>query len=380
MNEKEPPERKKSLKSIAARLLGSLLIIILSLEVLLQLFTLVLRGNLYPILRSRAYPPLYRHDEALGWRVLPNLSIRAVTDEFSWNIKTDDGGFRKLPEVGEHPILISGDSFAFGWGVEAEDCFAARLGKDHGIAVKSLGVPGYGLEQERELLSETLSSIQPAALIQEVWPLDWDILNADQMVEVDHYLVSRDRLLHAPKWWIPARIRLVNTSALFGMIDRIETIVRENKRGKSLLEGYGLDAFTDGKQPEKVTKARERAFNALRAIHKIAEERGLPFMVVVVPSSFQIYDGDLSQWTALYGISGKADIDRPERELREFADDEGIKIIDLLPSFREEAKKRKDRLYYRTDPHWNSAGHSLAAKVIGEEIKGFGGDPEKSRQ
>ncbi|MDQ7821581.1 MAG: hypothetical protein RDV48_02165 [Candidatus Eremiobacteraeota bacterium] len=361
----------RSFPARAGKFFAALVIFLLVLEILLHLGCRLVKGCWYPALRAREYPPLYRKDSEFRWRVLPGLHIPFVTREFSTEIITESSGLRVIGGEGSSsPVLVIGDSFSFGWGVNAGDSFPFLLMKGMARPVISAGVPGFGLEQDERMLGTMLATVKPSLVIVETWPVDWDILNADNMVEVDHYLVTKSTVEHTPRLLVSARIALMRYSPLFGVVDTAGKVIKAMGGKKELLGGYGLDAFISGEQPELIRDARRRAFQALRNMHSQARAHGIPLVVVVVPSSFQIYGGDLPQWTRAYGISGAPDLERPNRELAAFAEKEGIVLVDLLEAFK--ASREGGRLYYVMDPHWNKKGHALAAEVIEKFIAGKG--------
>lgn len=362
-----PGPRRISLLRLArnaARLIVVIVLIILAAEAVLQIGFRMIRGTWYPAARAEEYPPLYSRDERTGWRVCPNLNLPFITREFSTTINTDGRGFRKINSSGSgSPVLVIGDSFAFGWGVDAADTFVSLVSKSTGVPFQSHAVPGFGLVQEEILVEEALCGKKPTLVLLETWPLDWDIINSALMAELDHYLVNRETLQHYPRWLVSLRIALFNKSILCGFLEKTGKVITL-MRGKTLFKGYGLNAFMAGEQPKIIREAREEAFSHIRRIKEKTDSLGIPLVIVVVPSVFQVYPEDLRGWIRAYGISGEADLERPNRELKEFASGEGILLIDLLEPFREYVRHGGSRLYYRTDPHWNPQGHSVASKAI----------------
>jgi hypothetical protein len=92
---------------------------------------------------------LFRPDAALGWTALPDLDlVRNNANGEPWHIVTDAGGIRGPSAWGpdDHTrLLVLGDSFAFGEGVELADRFDTLLQERMpNLSIVNLGVMGYG--------------------------------------------------------------------------------------------------------------------------------------------------------------------------------------------------------------------------------------------
>jgi lysophospholipase L1-like esterase len=99
----------------------------------------------------------YRPDGALGFTLRPGVRVRHVDRDFAVTVSVNALGGRGPERSPSRPagtarILLLGDSFAFGWGVEQEDSFGAvlerRLTERVGpVEVLSAAVPGYSTDQ-----------------------------------------------------------------------------------------------------------------------------------------------------------------------------------------------------------------------------------------
>ena len=98
-------------------------------------------------------PRMYRYDPELGFSMWPNLDIwvKSLPHLKAIHIRTDGLGNRITPPPREparaETIVLVGDSFAFGEGVEEDETVAAHL-SSHGFHVVNLGVNAYGTHQE----------------------------------------------------------------------------------------------------------------------------------------------------------------------------------------------------------------------------------------
>jgi lysophospholipase L1-like esterase len=99
----------------------------------------------------------FRSDGRLGFALSPGIRIRHADRDFSVAIAVNSLGLRG-PErglskpAGTARILLLGDSFAFGWGVEHDETFGARLerllaARVGPVEVWSAAVPGWTTDQ-----------------------------------------------------------------------------------------------------------------------------------------------------------------------------------------------------------------------------------------
>ncbi len=96
---------------------------------------------------------LFRHDETLGWTVLAGLDFaRRNASGGIWQVRTNPGGGRsplEFEDPAKRRILLIGDSFVFGEGVDVEDRFDMRPAmQQDGWSSVNLGVMGYGTDQQ----------------------------------------------------------------------------------------------------------------------------------------------------------------------------------------------------------------------------------------
>lgn len=136
---------------------------------------------------------LWQYHERLGWSLRPGAS--AETRFESATRPGPDGGIAHInmaglrgPEIrrdGPRRILVLGDSFAFGVGVDDDHALSARLGAQLGRTWEVLngGVSGYSTDQEL-LWFEHLVSLRPEAVILVVCDNDFSANTEDAAYEV----------------------------------------------------------------------------------------------------------------------------------------------------------------------------------------------------
>jgi hypothetical protein len=105
----------------------------------------------------------YRYDETLGWAPIPNSS-KLLAGRRTITATHNSEGFRDPePTMSEKPrIIFLGDSFVWGFDVEASDRFTEKLQAKHPEwTVYNFGVSGYSTDQEFLLLQKHLARYHP---------------------------------------------------------------------------------------------------------------------------------------------------------------------------------------------------------------------------
>lgn len=110
---------------------------------------------------------LYRYHERLGWFPVPN-STNLFTGSTTITTAHNHNGFRDRDHIkSQKPrVLVLGDSFVWGYDVEAADRFTEKLQLRHpDWDIYNAGVSGYGTDQEFILLQQCFEEIQPAVVL-----------------------------------------------------------------------------------------------------------------------------------------------------------------------------------------------------------------------
>ncbi|MCE9613098.1 MAG: SGNH/GDSL hydrolase family protein [Lentisphaerae bacterium] len=114
---------------------------------------------------------LWRHDPLLGWANAPNHTGRLHGPEFSVDVRTNARGLRDrdfpdLPAPGRKRLLVIGDSFAWGMGVDADARFSALLAERHPQwDIINAGCSGYGTDQELLYLRRDGLALRPDVVL-----------------------------------------------------------------------------------------------------------------------------------------------------------------------------------------------------------------------
>jgi GDSL-like lipase/acylhydrolase family protein len=135
------------------------ILINLSLIIISTLFALVVSEialrliGLKPLYVSPERDRFWKYDPLLGWAHKPGQEGIFETPQFRTLVRINDNGLRDRPhsyarQNNIERILVLGDSFAWGYGVEESERFSQLLEKSLDVEAINAGVSGYSTDQE----------------------------------------------------------------------------------------------------------------------------------------------------------------------------------------------------------------------------------------
>ncbi len=111
-------------------------------------------------------PECAEFDPELGYRLAPG-TCRFATRAFDTTLEINSLGTRDAESALRAPaIIVAGDSYAMGWGVEQDETVADQLGAITGTKTLNLGVSSYGTAREMLLLRRADLSAADTLVIQ----------------------------------------------------------------------------------------------------------------------------------------------------------------------------------------------------------------------
>lgn len=158
------------------------------------------------------------HSDKMLYDLRPNLSGRFQRANLQTNrcgMRDDEFPIEKTP--GTYRIALLGDSFAFGWGVKAEESFGKvmerelnRLSAVYDSAVRrfevlNFGVPGYSTFQEVERFKELAIEFDPDAVLVFWVENDFGLPFFVRDLEQPHKLLPTPRLLEQARRMIGSK-------------------------------------------------------------------------------------------------------------------------------------------------------------------------------
>jgi hypothetical protein len=360
------------------------------------------------------FSTLFVEDPVVGMRHLPHTRAPMASETGAVLVRTNSRGYRGR----EYPwasaagfrILALGDSFAFGFGVEEDDTYLARLERalsaSH-VEVINAGLAGMGPDNEARLLAADGPDLRPDLVLVGFF-VGNDLMDAVTGVErtrlrngapvVPDAVLDRwyrplrpGRILPQPlarsapvglDLPMPFKDALRRHSHLYrlvsGRVGRLQLLWRGLWSGAPVsvpveeFNPFRQEAFCLKSYPPEFDVAWAKAKEALALIKAWCDGHRARLAIVVIPTEAQVYP---ERWNDVRRRFALRDedfaLDKPQRIVSEYAAASGIVLIDLLPVLRA-ARDTGGPLYFRRDIHWTPRGHAVAADEILRQLRAFG--------
>jgi len=323
-------------------------------------------------------PDQYRHH-----RLVPNSNAEFRQPDFNYVQRVNNLGLRGPDTTVEKPpgtyrIVMLGDSFTMGKGVEDDQTFTALLGASLAPRVANCGGPAV------EVLNGGVDSYAPIlAYIQlkrDIDPLrpDLVVLNLDvsDLVQEAAYRSQADFgedgdivavPQRAPSGGAYERIRdWTSRNLYFTRLILFHANKRLQHRELTVRDvvsdaNFEIAAHTLEDDRDR-TEQWVAIFDSLRRIKAYADAQGIKFILSFYPWGHQVNDREWVPGRYAYMAEGAVPSERSRETIRRLAEEAGIEVIDLFDDFR--AYEGGEALYFKYDNHWTTAGHRVVARGI----------------
>ena len=362
------------------------------------------------------FSTLFFEDPAVGMRHLPLTRAPMESDTGHLvRVRINSRGYRGR----EYPwdsaagfrILGLGDSFTFGFGVEEDDSYLARLERalaDRHVEVINAGLAGMGPDNEARLLAADGPGLRPDLVLVGFY-VGNDLIDAltgvqrtrlrngapmmpDAVMERWYRPLRPGRIVPVPlarprptglDLPIPFKDFLRRHSHLYrlvtGRVARLHLAWRRFQAGPASpppvaeYNPFGPEAFCLRSYPPEFEAAWEKATAALAEIKAWCDGHDARLLVVVIPTRAQVYPERWDEVRRRFALHEEDfDLEKPQRILAERAAARGIALIDLLPVLRAARADGGPPLYFPRDTHWTPRGHQVAADAILRQLAASG--------
>jgi SGNH hydrolase-like domain, acetyltransferase AlgX len=281
---------------------------------------------------------IVERDEHVGWRPKGHVDAHLFADDV-FHVTTDAEGWRGRATIEGSQVVVVGDSYAFGHGVDDEDFFADLV---VGPTVKAVGVHGYNMVQEYLWMCRLANRLRDKIVVWFVF-LGNDLLdNLEPSVatrpspymrrgRAGRWEVATDHL-GAERWpYMPARYRSTN-------YERI------------------LKCYRD-------TPTAERAFSACEALivqaNAVCADVGVRLVVMTIPDPVVMTQAGRRSLAVYAGEHVEVDPAFPDRRIEDICRRQDVQFVAGREFLGPEH-------YLARDDHWNPAGHRRVAEMLAQ--------------
>ncbi len=292
----------------------------------------------------------------LGWDLVPNTQQRTTAPDFDVEVRVnvqgmrDDRPYDPVAPPGLQRIVVVGDSFAFGQGVEAHEGIAARMAAAlERTEVLNLSVTGYGTDQQLLKLIDDGLSYQPDRVV--VALFEGDVFRNTRTEQLGYpkprfVLESDDRTLRLTNVPVPVPAPRLERDGGWGRRSALGHLVLPPMR--SLLEHAGFG----GAWP--ITEA------IIGRFAEVCAEAGAELTVIVLPKDQAVEGSGLRKRLHLHTLG----------QVTAMLTRTGVDYLDLTAALASAwSADPTVPLYFALDGHWTPAGHQVAADAVADHLR-----------
>jgi lysophospholipase L1-like esterase len=322
-------------------ILTNLALVVVSVVILFLLGEWVLRlTGRTPLVINPEQILFWHYHPQLGWAHKPGTEGVFEKAQFRTFVRINRKGLRDREHAYERSgddkrILVLGDSFAWGFGVEQTERFSEYLEAFMGAEVINAGVSGYSTDQELLWFRSEGLRYQPDLVIVLMSGNDAGDnhkLRNYMIYGKPRFILEGDRLelTGVPVSGVRPQYKIVYHLAQHSALLNTVLAVRREMRAR-------LRSADTGETPYALTRA------LLREIENVASQNGARFMIATT----KVF------WPRRDGYENFVDVLRSD----------GFSVLDVEDQFDHETMIIPD------DGHWNRVGHEFVARRIEEHIE-----------
>jgi hypothetical protein len=286
-------------------------------------------------------PECAQYDAELGYTLRPG-TCRFRNRDFDTTVEVNSLGVRDSEAALAAPeLIVAGDSFGMGWGVENHETFAKRLEKACGVNVLNSAISSYGTAREARLMSRF-----------SLHALKWVIVqyNANDQRENQEFMERGNRIVPMTESQYREYQQLVASRRTYRAGEHVAgfVLVLAGRLGEKLGLGNRPPAPNAESAPAPTRASEAEAFlNALRHSPPLPDGvRAIAFEV----NGYSRNDGSFA--AAVRDELRRSEIGEPWKSMT---------VLDLSAHLTEDQ-------YLPLDEHLAARGHQTLAELLAREM------------
>ena len=286
-----------------------------------------------------SWSELIEFDPLVGWRPKANLNAYylSVHDDI-FSTVTDSSGWPGKARLEESDVVVFGDSFAFGYGVNREECFAELNTRP---CIKAIGAPGYNMVQELLLMQQFKLQLKGKFVVWFIC-LENDLYE-NLMPHMRGYRMPFVRRGHGNGGWKIVTEHLSPTKWFYSSPEWWRSFheVFANLCGETFLAA--------------------RAYSACEFLiqegARVCSQVDAQLVILTIPHVSLLTRQGLEQLKAHCGREQTFNPDFPDQKISQICQKYNVPFL--------AAKQHLGALDYKEhDPHWNQRGHQRVAQLL----------------
>ncbi len=333
-------------------------------------------------------------DKKCGYRLAPNFRGFQSQSEYVVTIKTNSQGFRSKEIMKDKPenvfrIIVLGDSFTMGYGIENEQTWCSHLEnllneynpvqkkENYIFEVINCGVGGYGTKQSIELFNNYCLELKPDLVVLGFFIGNdiYDNADIEPMTVWEGQLIFKSNLnkyLHEKNKLFSLNLFLNKLHIVHFIKNRFQVI-----KGEKVIipiedwyknQFYHQLAILLKNPPQIISRQINNSFEVIKKFKEDLDLKNIPLLVVLIPFREQI--NKVRRETVIRKIFGETynlketnyDFAMPQKRFISFFEKNNIFVCDLLPSLA--TSQNNSKLYYLYDVHFTEQGAKESAEII----------------
>jgi len=275
-----------------------------------------------------------------GWIAQPN-------GDFRTHIRINAAGWRadEPAEAADGRLWVVGESFAFGWGVEAEETFGAVAARTLGLPVYGVASPAADLAVDRSLLARMPATAHPRAVVLGL-SVETDLRDYDHAATAEPTPRTLATRLH------DARETVAKRSALYTLVSQLVARVDGSNNAPAAVTAAGAASAAARTVDEgRVAAILESSLARIGQI-RAALPAEVPLVVLVIPARDEVRGGDSTSRALRQGV-----VERLTAQ--------GIAVADPFDAL---VAAGDAKVHFPHDGHWSPQGHRLAGDALARAL------------
>lgn len=296
-----------------------------------------------------------------GFGYAPSFRTRMKRPgEYDVAFDTDGSGFRD-DEIGPKRgtrIVLLGDSFASGYGVERGQMFADILEHELGIDIVNTAVGGYEIIHQVRFFGSRGRKLEPDLVV-------YALYLGNDLSRNNEWTASGDGTLTSPAHKFPVRTaHQIRLQMLYKQVRYAASMREEQARGEwepwpdyllSAERAPGAEATGDYRDVEVL----------LQRLNDEVQSSGAKLFVVMIPYRQMVEEQAYERLRAgTPDFDARYDISLPDRKTTEILDRLNIDHFDLTAAFRAHFAQGGGPLFFPVDGHLNVEGNAFVAQTL----------------